>query len=825
MRVLVSPNSDAGLNPSKVLRLQVWTKRQAPFVAHQQREGVNHMLRVMRYGIILCLMAAPAVAQIQYSIQDSTPLLDEAYYLGEAGQFGAVPDAAGRWAYFASSNPAGTKVAFLGLTLGLQDQELYVVDIGNPSSWRQVTFTGVALEALAWSADGNFVAQAGRRVRIADGDGVHVPFYFTTVVQPADVSAVRQNISLTFEFNTPGDLEGWGPEGLVSNNMANFVVADGVMSANMTGPDPYTTSNFFSVDASTNAFVVVRMRVGGNSARRQARVFWGRDPDGNGSNPFTLGPDPSQFYTYVVDVAEDPDWFGTINALQIHPVDADDGFVTPSTVEIDFISICANTSVVVPHQNRPIDDAGNVHIIDEGKHHGVSRKPSNNIGAAIFTAPNGWDNILVSNVLNDGSIPAPEAQQVAFVTNLTLSGNQELRGTHVAHDASLIAFYVHTPSTQPDPNLVGFESDLGEVYLLTDVLNILNAPQSGGDLISDLAPTSLADPRIRPLRVQSEGKVRVTTFPVISQDKKLVAWAEDQNERWVADQGFDSAFRFTEGDWDVGLSRVDNGVMDFANSSNDVVFFDPGNDSLNGITPGGTRVLAQSQSSLAEKLRIFIATFRATQVIPPTQTAVVPSSTTEVMIGGETVALPPEIVLTDSAVQATEEITVEDASGTVVMIPQDQVINFPAGTTTKSIVVETPVAPTTLEELPDDLTVAAVPVKRTFGPAGTQFFPPITITIEYTDAEVEGLDESSITPYLFNEATMKFDTPVAEDQIVSRDLVNNKITFKVDHFSTYGLAFGTVPEVPATSAAAAAVLMGLLTALGVWATLRRTRRA
>ncbi len=116
--------------------------------------------------------------------------------------------------------------------------------------------------------------------------------------------------------------------------------------------------------------------------------------------------------------------------------------------------------------------------------------------------------------------------------------------------------------------------------------------------------------------------------------------------------------------------------------------------------------------------------------------------------------------------------------------------------------------------------VAGIPVVRDFGPDGTQFAPPIAITITYTDAEVAGLDEASVTPYLYNSLSDAFDTPVPEGDIVSRDLDNNRITFLVDHFSQFGLGFeGAFPAPIETESVAILAL-----ALGFAASIALVRR-
>src|SRR5690606_21727855 len=120
---------------------------------------------------------------------------------------------------------------------------------------------------------------------------------------------------------------------------------------------------------------------------------------------------------------------------------------------------------------------------------------------------------------------------------------------------------------------------------------------------------------------------------------------------------------------------ADGPPIDSANDNDDRRFVNAGNQFISGASKNGLRLLWQSQSSLAEPLRIFIATFVQTTTID--DIAPLPENTTEATIGGETVELP--FTLTDSAVQTTAPAQVQDASGTVIVMPAEQVINFPPG--------------------------------------------------------------------------------------------------------------------------------------------------
>jgi hypothetical protein len=95
-----------------------------------------------------------------------TDLLDDAFYSN--GQ---------RAAFWGTLNHAGTTVAFFGVDYQAApdvpeevfDTELYLVDLGDPSSWRAVTTSYPALpnEPIAWSPDDSRVFTAYAKVDVA----------------------------------------------------------------------------------------------------------------------------------------------------------------------------------------------------------------------------------------------------------------------------------------------------------------------------------------------------------------------------------------------------------------------------------------------------------------------------------------------------------------------------------------------------------------------------------------------------------------------------------------------------------------------------------
>jgi len=69
-----------------------------------------------------------------------------------------------------------------------------------------------------------------------------------------------------------------------------------------------------------------------------------------------------------------------------------------------------------------------------------------------------------------------------------------------------------------------------------------------------------------------------------------------------------------------------------------------------------------------------------------------------------------------------------------------------------------------------------------FGTDGLVFDRPVTVTMSYRDADLTGVDESTIRIAYFNNATGWF-----EDVLCEVDFENKEVTAQLNHFSAYGL--------------------------------------
>jgi hypothetical protein len=119
-------------------------------------------------------------------------------------------------------------------------------------------------------------------------------------------------------FNSNGNLEGWG----LLHSLGNGVVADGALSCNITGADPYLVKGSVKLNPALNKYLHLRMKNGtpGNSAS----LYWVTDVDPSWSESksvhFPIVPNDSAFRDYWVDLSHHPKWTSTITWIRVDPV-------------------------------------------------------------------------------------------------------------------------------------------------------------------------------------------------------------------------------------------------------------------------------------------------------------------------------------------------------------------------------------------------------------------------------------------------------------------------------------------------------------------------
>lgn len=382
-------------------------------------------------------------------------------------------------------------------------------------------------------------------------------------------------------------------------------------------------------------------------------------------------------------------------------------------------------------------------------------------------------------------------QNYTIVTDFpagSFPGDQFLLHPTISPDGTMMAF---THQVRLSTNVLSCP-DTRDIYVLPNLDKIVGGTAPAPTALADVTSIrkTVGDPCVDPMN-QTE-PFGYKTLPLFSQDSSVLTYSEDFNS--IMSEA-DAGQALSQANFDPLVSKPDGTAVDSPNSNGkDFRIAAPGNQALSGGIDGGLRVLfMDNQGSTAPapfvdlQFRSFISSFIVTTDLTGND---VSNSTVPIDTDGD--GTPDDTVtVDDNAIQidplAVEDVVVSDVSGTKVTLPPGQVIDFPTGVD-QEISISTPAILPGDDQLPPDAPVDAIPIVREFGPDGTTFAPPIEITIVYTDAEVANVDENTFVPYLFNDATQKFDIEVPESDIVLRDPDNNIIIFKVSSFSIYGLA-------------------------------------
>jgi len=125
--------------------------------------------------------------------------------------------------------------------------------------------------------------------------------------------------------------------------------------------------------------------------------------------------------------------------------------------------------------------------------------------------------------------------------------------------------------------------------------------------------------------------------------------------------------------------------------------------------------------------------------------------------------------------------TMNESGGTVNTSSGNAKVNVPANALTTetsiSITGSNEIATTDISSFQIQTDTQAASLIYTFGPEGTTFTEPATITIRYDDT---GIDENEVNIYLFNTTSQQW-----EPQIATCNTIMNECTLTLDHFSDF----------------------------------------
>ena len=162
-------------------------------------------------------------------------------------------------------------------------------------------------EALGYKVEWNNEENAANVITQADtGEG--------TISAPTEPDALG-----TFNFNTPGDTQGWSAGG----NMTGASVSGGVFSFRSTGTDPTMTYRG-NIDAAQFPIVNVRVKNQSNGSKLQMYFATTESPSLSESQSVsvTMEPNGDEFVDLALQMSENDAWKGTVTQLRLDPTDS-----------------------------------------------------------------------------------------------------------------------------------------------------------------------------------------------------------------------------------------------------------------------------------------------------------------------------------------------------------------------------------------------------------------------------------------------------------------------------------------------------------------------
>jgi hypothetical protein len=146
--------------------------------------------------------------------------------------------------------------------------------------------------------------------------------------------------TITWEFNSSGNFEGWG-----AVNASGSAVHDGILFLDPSGSDPNIVSPTLSVSASSYKTVVVKMASNGLDPfgniffKTQNENFYSADKrvEFFVQNCALCGN--ASFITYTINMTGNPKWSGTITGIRIDPANDGKSGTNTDSIGFDFVKL------------------------------------------------------------------------------------------------------------------------------------------------------------------------------------------------------------------------------------------------------------------------------------------------------------------------------------------------------------------------------------------------------------------------------------------------------------------------------------------------------
>ncbi len=154
------------------------------------------------------------------------------------------------------------------------------------------------------------------------------------------VDAIGFTSYYDWNFNADGEFGGWQMQNDVSGSVAN-----GVLVATVTGPDPFLANHHVFVDAGEVSYL--KLRVKNNSAGSEGAVYWATKTAGWDAAKrvsFAMQPNDTEFRDILIDMRSSKAWTGIVQDLRLDL--PENNAASGGTVSYGSIALCTRASSV-----------------------------------------------------------------------------------------------------------------------------------------------------------------------------------------------------------------------------------------------------------------------------------------------------------------------------------------------------------------------------------------------------------------------------------------------------------------------------------------------
>lgn len=150
-------------------------------------------------------------------------------------------------------------------------------------------------------------------------------------------ATTNPNVVYAWEYDTPGDLEGWGRDHYRYNDIESIQVANGFLNFNSFGSDPYINSPCcLTIQANETPIFEIRMKISA-TGYPDGEIYFITRTDENWNEAkvirFKVYVDDN-FHIYLISMVGNSNWKEIVTAFRIDPTN-----YGPAEIQIDYIRV------------------------------------------------------------------------------------------------------------------------------------------------------------------------------------------------------------------------------------------------------------------------------------------------------------------------------------------------------------------------------------------------------------------------------------------------------------------------------------------------------